>query len=161
MSTSVKPMDDLPKSKSGESQTQLNKTDLPTSGDDRHVARRLTDLEEHLPTDVESVSSSKKHLDSYTVHSCASRSSTTSKNIAIVSSSPNWPLRSLMPKGSLRVRKFKKPLIEPIERNAALKKGQGLTLNEPKNRLKKTPNELVKKLKKKKDYALRKRLECV
>ena len=69
-----------------------------------------------------------------------------------------------MPKGSLRVRKFKKPL---IERNAAPKKGQGLTLNEPENRLnepenrlKKTPNELVKKLKKK-DYALRKRFECV
>ena len=78
----------------------------------------------------------------------------------IVSSRPDWPLRSLMPKGSLRVKKFKKPLIEPIEQNAALKKGQGLTLNEPENRLKETPNELVKKLKKK-DYTLRKRLECV
>jgi len=72
-----------------------------------------------------------------------------------------------MLKGSLLVKKFKKPLIEPIEQNAALKKGQGLTLNEPENRLnepgnrlKKTPNELVKKLKKK-DYALRKRFECV
>jgi len=62
-----------------------------------------------------------------------------------------------MPKGSLRVRKFTKPL---IERNAVLKKGQGLTLNEPENRLKKTPKEVVKKLKKK-DYALRKRLGCV
>jgi len=67
----------------------------------------------------------------------------------------------------LSVRKFKKQLIAPTERNAALKKGQGLTLNEPgnrlnepENRLTKTPNELVKKLKKK-DYALRKRLECV
>jgi len=36
----------------------------------------------------------------------------------------------------------------------------GNRLNEPENRLMKTPNELVKKLKKK-DYALRKRLECV
>jgi len=36
----------------------------------------------------------------------------------------------------------------------------GNRLNEPENRLKKTPNELVNKLKKK-DYALRKRLECV
>jgi len=33
-------------------------------------------------------------------------------------------------------------------------------LNDPENRLKKTPDELVKKLKKK-DYALRKGLECV
>ena len=74
-------MDDFPKSKSGESQTKLNKTDLPTSGDDGHVAHwvALADLEQHLPTDVESVSSSKKHHDSYTVRSCASRSSTTSK----------------------------------------------------------------------------------
>jgi len=30
LSTSVKPVDDLPKSKSGESQTKLNKTDLAT-----------------------------------------------------------------------------------------------------------------------------------
>ena len=74
MSTSVKPMDDLPKSKSGELQTKLNKTDLPTSGDDGHVARWVVDLEQHLPTDVESVSSSKKHHDSYTVRSYASRS---------------------------------------------------------------------------------------
>jgi len=72
-------MDDLPKSKSGESQTKLNKIDLPTSGDDGHVARWVADLEQHLPTDVESVSSSKKHRDSYTVRSCASRSSATSK----------------------------------------------------------------------------------
>jgi len=77
LSTSVKPMDDLLKSKSGES--QLNKTDLPTSGDNGHVAHWVADLEQHLPTDVESVSSSKKHRDSYTVRSCASRSSTTSK----------------------------------------------------------------------------------
>jgi len=77
------------------------------------------------------------------------------KNIAIVLSRPNWPLRSLTPNESLRVRKFKKQLIEPTERNAVLKKGQGLTLNEPENRL----NALVTKLKKK-DYAL-KRLECV
>ena len=72
-------MDDLPKSKSGESQTKLNKTDLPTSGDDGHIARWVAELEQHLPTDVESVSSSKKHRDSYTVRSCASRSSTPSK----------------------------------------------------------------------------------
>ena len=72
-----------------------------------------------------------------------------------------------MLKASLHVRKFKKPLIEPIERNAAQMKEQGLTLNkpenrlnEPGNRLKKPPNELVKKLKKK-DYPLRKRLECL
>ena len=70
LSTSVKPMDDLLKSKSGES--QLNKTDLPTSGDNGHVAHWVADLEQHLPTDVESVSSSKKHRDSYTVRSCAS-----------------------------------------------------------------------------------------
>ena len=82
--------------------------------------------------------------------------SSTSKKIEIVSSRRDWPLRSLTPSGSLHVRKFKKQLIEPTERNAVLKKGQGLTLNEPENRL----NELVKKLKKK-DYALRKRLECV
>jgi len=79
LSTSVKPMDDLPKSKSEESQTQLNKTDLPTSGVDGHVAPWVADLEQHLPTDVESVSSSKKHHDSYTVRSCASRSCTNSK----------------------------------------------------------------------------------
>ena len=72
-------MDDLPKSKSGELQTKLNKTDLPTSGDDGHVAHWVADLEQQLSTDVESVSSSKKHRDSYTVLSCASRSSTTSK----------------------------------------------------------------------------------
>jgi len=30
LSTSVKPVDDLPKSKSGESQTKLNKIDLAT-----------------------------------------------------------------------------------------------------------------------------------
>jgi len=41
LSTSVKPMDDLSKSKSGESQTKLNKTDLPTSGDDGHGCRTL------------------------------------------------------------------------------------------------------------------------
>jgi len=79
LSTSVKPMDDLPKSKSGELQTKLNKTDLPTPGDDGHVARWVADLEQHLPKDVESVSSSKKHHDSYTVRSCGFRSSTTSK----------------------------------------------------------------------------------
>jgi len=79
LSTSVKSMDDLPKSKSGESQTKLNKTDLLTSGDDEHVARWVADLEQHLPMDVESVSSSKKHRDSYTVRSCVSPSSTTSK----------------------------------------------------------------------------------
>jgi len=79
LSTSVKPMDDLPKSKSGASQTKLNKTDLPTSGDSGHVARWVADLEQHLPMDVESASSSKKRHDSYTVRSYASRSSTTSK----------------------------------------------------------------------------------
>ena len=79
LSTSVKPIDDLPKSKSGELQTKLNKTDLPTSGHDGHVAGWVANLEQNLPTDVESVSSSKKHHDSYTVRSYASRSSTTSK----------------------------------------------------------------------------------
>ena len=79
MSTSVKPMDDLLKSKSGESQTKLNKTDLPTSSDDGHEARWLAGLEQHLPMDVESLSSSNKHHNSYTIRSCASRSSTTSK----------------------------------------------------------------------------------
>jgi len=108
LSTSVKPMDDLPKSKSGESQTKLNKTNLLTSGDGGHVTRWVADLEQHLSTDVESVSSSKKHRDSYTVRSWESRSSTTSKNIGMVSSRPDWPLRSLMPKGSLRVSEFKK-----------------------------------------------------
>ena len=87
--------------------------------------------------------------------------------MGIVSSRCDWPLRSLTANGSLRIRKFKKQLVEPTERNVAPKKGQGLMLNNPGNRLnepesklKKTPNELVKKLKKK-DYALRKRLECV
>ena len=53
LSTSVKPMDDLSQSKSGKSQTKLNKTDLPTSGDDGHVARWVAHLEQHLPTDVD------------------------------------------------------------------------------------------------------------
>ena len=135
----------------------MNKTYLPTSGDDGHVARWVADLEQHLLR----MWSQFLHQRSIAIliqYALARRDRVLpAKNIAIVSSRPDWPLWSLMPKGGLRVRKFKKPL---IERNAALKKGQGLTLNEPENRLKKTLNELVKKLKKK-DYASRKRLECV
>jgi len=97
LSTSVKPMDDFPKSKSGESQTKLNKTYLPTSGDDGHVARWVADLEQHLLR----MWSQFLHQRSTAIliqYALARRDRVLpAKNIAVVSSRPDWPLRSLTP----------------------------------------------------------------